>query len=323
MGGDIGTSPIAAAALTGFDLVLDISTTTFSTSPLVEGNIYAASYTAPTPAKLTTAISNMETAFVDAAGRSIPDHIELYTGDLTGAGVALSAKPALTPGLYKWGTGVGFTGVVKFIGSSTDIWILQIAKDLTVEPGANIILEGGALPENIFWQVSGKTSIGAGAHVQGILLSKTAIIFDTGSSLTGRALSQTAVTMSSTTITAGPPLPSAGPSLLASAVPSSLPSVIASSLPSTYPSPLPSSVPSLSANPSSLPSVFTPEPVVNLGTAEDFVILTKTGVTTTPGGLITGDIGTNPIAGTALTGFNLVLDSSTTFSTSSLVEGKI
>merc|ERR1712161_61401 len=155
--------------------------------------------------------------------------------------------------------------------------------------------EDGALPENISWQVSGKIEIALSAHVQGILLSKTAIIFASGSSLTGRALAQTAVTMSSTTITCGCPLPSAGPSLLASAVPSSLPSVIASSLPSTYPSPLPSSVPSLSANPSSLPSAFTPEPVVNLGTAEDFVILTKTGVTTTAGALITGDIGTSPI----------------------------
>jgi len=198
--GDIGTSPIEAAALTGFGLILD-SSNTFSTSVLVDGNLYGADYATPTPTKLITAISDMETAFVDAAGRSIPDHIELYTGDLTGAGVALSLKPALTPGLYKWGTGVGFTGGVTFKGSSTDIWILQIANDLTVGPGANIILEGGALPENIFWQVSGKTFIGAGAHVQGILLSKTAIIFDAGSSLTGRALSQTAVTMITTTIT--------------------------------------------------------------------------------------------------------------------------
>merc|ERR1712238_517195 len=152
------------------------------------------------PAKMTTAIDDMETAFTDAAGRTDPDHTELYSGDLTGAGLSTN-KPALAPGLHKWGTGVEFTGVVKFMGSSTDIWILQIAKDLTVEPGANIILEGGALPENIFWQVSGKISIGAGAHVEGILLSKTAIIFDTGSSLTGRALAQTVVTMITTTIT--------------------------------------------------------------------------------------------------------------------------
>jgi len=103
--------------------------------------------------------------------------------------------------LYKWGTTVKFTGDVTFKGNSTDIWILQIAGDLTVGTGASIVLEGGALPENIFWQVSGETSIGVGARVQGILLSKTAIIFNAGSSLTGRALSQTAVALSTTTIT--------------------------------------------------------------------------------------------------------------------------
>ena len=62
---------------------------------------------------------------------------------------------------------------------------------------------------------------------------------------------------------------------------------------------------------------------VNLGTTADFLILTKTGVTTTAGGFITSDIGISPIAAAALTGFGLVLDSSATFSTSSLVEGHL
>ena len=61
------------------------------------------------------------------------------------------------------------------------------------------------------------------------------------------------------------------------------------------------------------------ETAVNLGTEEDFVILTKTGVTTAAGSSITDDIGTSLIAATALTRFELVLDSSDTFSTSSLV----
>jgi len=260
--GDIGTSPIYAGSLTGFGLVLDISTTTFSTSSLVEGKIYAADYTAPTPATLGTAILDMGTAIVDAAGRTDPDHTELYSGDLTGAGVTIN-KPALAPGLYKWGTVVQFTGVVKFMGSSTDIWILQIAMDLIVGAGANIILEGGALPENIFWQVSGKTTIETTAHVEGILLCKTKIVFKSGSSLTGRALSQTEVTMIATTITdpsSISAIPSLLPSLLPSFVPSSLPSVIPSTLlsvnPSSLPSGIPSSLPSVSSLPSSLPSVI-------------------------------------------------------------------
>lgn len=62
---------------------------------------------------------------------------------------------------------------------------------------------------------------------------------------------------------------------------------------------------------------------VNLGTAGNFVVLTKTGITTTGVTAITGNIGVSPIGSTAITGFGLILDSSGTFSRSSLVTGKI
>src|SRR4030043_229476 len=94
--GDIGVSPAPATAMTGFDLILDASGT-FSTSALVTGNVYASDYTDPTPTKMTTAVSDMETAYTDAAGRT-PDSTELYAGDLTGQ--------TLTPGCYVWSTGV-------------------------------------------------------------------------------------------------------------------------------------------------------------------------------------------------------------------------
>jgi hypothetical protein len=60
---------------------------------------------------------------------------------------------------------------------------------------------------------------------------------------------------------------------------------------------------------------------VNLGTAGNYVILAKTGISTTGVTRITGNIGVSPIAATAMTGFGLVLDSTGTFSRSSLVTG--
>lgn len=66
--GNLGTSPIASTAITGFSLIAD-STNTFSTSSQVTGKIYAANYASPTPSNLTTAISNMEAAYSNAAGR--------------------------------------------------------------------------------------------------------------------------------------------------------------------------------------------------------------------------------------------------------------
>jgi hypothetical protein len=86
--GDIGVSPVAATYITGFGL---IKVGTYSTSSLVTGKVYAADYTPPTPAKMTTAIGDMGTAYTDAAGRKLPDYTELYAGDVTGK--------TLTPGL--------------------------------------------------------------------------------------------------------------------------------------------------------------------------------------------------------------------------------
>jgi hypothetical protein len=81
--GDMGTSPIAHTALTGFALNLDGSTT-HSTSHLVSGNVYAADYWVPTPSAMTTAVHHMEAAFTDAVGRPYPNDVELGAGNLSG-----------------------------------------------------------------------------------------------------------------------------------------------------------------------------------------------------------------------------------------------
>ena len=192
--GDMGVSPIAASAMTGFGLIAD-STNTFSTSSLVTEKIYAADYAPPTPTKMTTAISDMETAFTDAAGRKSPDFTELGGGDISGK--------TLLPGLYKWGTGVLITNAgITLAGGPNDVWIFQIAGDLVVNNAAKFNLVGGAQAKNIFWQVSGKATLGTTADVKGIILSQTLISMNTGATLSGRALAQTAVTLIANTITA-------------------------------------------------------------------------------------------------------------------------
>lgn len=190
--GNIGTSPIDSTAITGFGLTMD-STNEFSTSPLVTGKIYAADYTSPTSSVMTTAIGDMETAYADAAGRSLPDYTELGSGDIDGM--------TLSPGLYTWGTGVSFANGVTLAGGPNDVWIFQIAQDLTIGNGAIVTLSGGAQPKNIFWQVAGQATIGTTAQVKGIILSHTAIALNTGATLNGRALAQTAVTLDANALT--------------------------------------------------------------------------------------------------------------------------
>lgn len=189
--GDIGLSPAAATFLTGFSLSVD-ATNVFATSTQVTGSLYAADYAVPTPATLTSAVADMELAFTDASARA-PDITELGAGNVGGM--------TLARGVYRWGTGLLIPTDVTLTGTATDVWIFQIAGDLTMSSGARVILTGGALPENVFWQVAGRVELGTTAHCEGTLLSQTSITLSTGASLVGRAFAQTAIDIDGASIT--------------------------------------------------------------------------------------------------------------------------
>jgi hypothetical protein len=147
----------------------------------------------PTPITLTTAVNNMITAYNDAAGRPSPDFSELATGNIGGR--------VLTPGLYKWTTTVTVPASVTLTGGATDVWIFQIDGDFVMSAATKINLGGDAKATNIFWQVAGQATIGTSAHAEGNIISMTGITFQTGASLNGRALAQTAVILDKNTIT--------------------------------------------------------------------------------------------------------------------------
>jgi hypothetical protein len=199
--GNIGVSPIDRTALTGFSETID-SSNVFSTSIYVSapgafaastGKLYAADYTEPTPSNLTTAISNMETAYTDAAGRANPTATELGAGNIGGM--------TLAPGLYKWSTGLLIPTDVTLSGGANDVWIFEVAQDLTMSSGIKVNLSGGALAKNVFWQIAGKTTLGTGSTMNGNMICQTLIAMQTGSTLNGRLLAQTAVTLDSATVT--------------------------------------------------------------------------------------------------------------------------
>jgi hypothetical protein len=183
-------SPAAATFITGFSLTMD-SGNVFSTSPQVTGALYAADYAPPTPSNLTTAVGDMALAFTDAAGRA-PDVTELGAGDIGGM--------TLTPGVYQWSSGLLIPTDVTLTGSATDVWIFQVAGTLTLSSGTTVLLAGGALPKNVFWQVAGAVELGTTAHCEGVILTQTAITLGTGASINGRLLAQTAVDIDSSTV---------------------------------------------------------------------------------------------------------------------------
>ena len=115
--GDIGTSPITGAAITGI------------TCPDVTGTIYTVSAAGPLPCRmidpsmLATAVLNMQAAYNDATGRAA-DVTELGAGDISGM--------TLVPGVYKWGTGLLIAADVTLSGGANDVWIFQVAGTLTM-----------------------------------------------------------------------------------------------------------------------------------------------------------------------------------------------
>ena len=189
--GNVGASPITGAAIG-------------VTCAEVTGTIYSVDAAGPAcrvtdATLLTTAVSDMEIAYTDAAGRIVPaPTTELGAGNISGM--------TLVPGLYKWGTGVliDATGVT-LSGGANDVWIFQVAQTLTVANTAIVTLNGGAQAKKIFWQVAGGASLGTTAQFKGTILSKTAITMATNASLNGRALAQTEVTLQMNTVTVTAP----------------------------------------------------------------------------------------------------------------------
>ncbi len=192
--GDIGVSPIAATSITGLPLTLDVAGA-FSTTPQVIGKVYAADYAVPTPTTLTTAVLDMQAAYTDAAGRAAT------SAATTNVGAGILTGLTLTPGVYEWGTAVTIPTDLVLNGTATDVWIFKVAGTLDLAAAKSVLLSGGALPKNIFWQVSGGVTIGTTAHLEGVVLSATAITLQTGATANSRLLAQTAVALDSNAVT--------------------------------------------------------------------------------------------------------------------------
>ena len=138
------------------------------------GQVYAADYAPPTPATMTAAILDMQNAYTDGMSRA-PGATELGAGSIGGL--------TLAPGVYKWSSNVTIPSNLTLSGGANDVWLFQIAQNLTVSSGVNIVLTGGAQASNVFWVVAGQTTIGTTAVFNGTILDQTSIVLNTGARL--------------------------------------------------------------------------------------------------------------------------------------------
>lgn len=195
--GNVGLGPTARVGLTGWSLISEPTDTYFTSAQVAApGKLYAADNVGGTTSvDLTTAVLDMQTAYTDAAGRTATSAMT------TNVGAGTLTSLTLAPGVYEWGTAVSIPTDLTLNGSATDVWIMKVAGTLNMADNMSVFLTGGALPQNVFWQVSGGVTMGAGTHFEGIVLGQTAITFGNLASIDGRLLAQTAVSLGATTVT--------------------------------------------------------------------------------------------------------------------------
>jgi hypothetical protein len=217
IGGDIGTTATTTSSITGFhDTAGDIYTETTLNIGAVNGLIYTC----------TNSTTGPTSAGVNAAACAIATQARL---DAETAYLALAAMPpganpggnlaglTLTPGVYTAPAGSflieGGDLTLDAQGDANAVFVFQMATTLTVGgPGAaapqSIILTGGALAKNVFWQVGSAATINAagGGTMVGTIISQAGVAISTANNvaivtLNGRALSLGAsVTMVNTVI---------------------------------------------------------------------------------------------------------------------------
>lgn len=138
---------------------------------------------------------DLTAAYNDAAGRTSTDIVTL-SGNIGGL--------TLTPGLYKSTSSLAISsGDLTFDakGNADAVFIIQIASTLTLTSDRKVILSGGALASNIFWQIGSSATFGTTSVFKGTVMAMQSITFNTGATLDGKALARIGgITMSGNTI---------------------------------------------------------------------------------------------------------------------------
>ncbi|RKE20049.1 ice-binding family protein [Streptomyces sp. TLI_171] len=174
--GDVGVSP--GTSITGL------------LPSQVNGSIHQ------TDALAAQAQTDLTTAYNAAAGQA-KDFDLTSPGDLGGQ--------TLGPGVYKATSSINLTGTLTLDahGDPNAVWVFQIGSTLITASNSHVLLTNGAAPCNVFWQVGSSATIGTDTTFVGNIMTLASIGMQTGASLDGRALAQTAgsVTLDTNRIT--------------------------------------------------------------------------------------------------------------------------
>jgi hypothetical protein len=165
---DIGSSP--TTTITGFP-----------TPCTFDGSI-------PLTAVVATAKGDLTAAYLAAQGQVCDrDLTSIDLGFFDGS----TPTKTLPPGTYCFTSSAALTGTLVLTGSAAATWTFQIGSTLDANVGSNVILAGGAIPNNVNWAVGSSATLLTNARFQGNIMSLASITLQNGVILLGRALAQT------------------------------------------------------------------------------------------------------------------------------------
>ena len=108
----------------------------------------------------------------------------------------------LTPGVYASRGGIVISAATVTLdgqGDSNAQFIFQAATNMITYPATSFILINGAQAANVYWAIGTACTIGQAGSFVGTIMAGTAVVFMTETTLVGRALSHSAVTMAGAT----------------------------------------------------------------------------------------------------------------------------
>jgi hypothetical protein len=186
LSGDIGVSAAAVSNITGFNAPGDKKYGTDSLAPNSMRTILAQQ-------DVTALVGNIDPRACDT---DLTNVVGGLTGDIT-------LHPGVTC-MNSFSADVLLNGHVTLDarGDSNAFFIIRGNLTMTVADAAQVVLANGAEACGVFWRFSKQVTIGKTVKFYGTVISGTAITMSTGSTLTGRALAQTAgVMLDANTIT--------------------------------------------------------------------------------------------------------------------------
>jgi Ice-binding-like len=115
------------------------------------------------------------------------------------------AGHAFLPGVYTASSSLLLSSgsvTLNAQGDPNAVFIFQIGTTLTTGSNTSVSLINGAQACNVFWEVGSSATLGTGTHFVGTIMAADSITANTGATIHGRLLAQTAaVTLEDNTIT--------------------------------------------------------------------------------------------------------------------------